>query len=140
MWFGAALGKGSPFFILVLWLLYKFHFLNWSILVSIFHFLFLEDSNERRSTSLACGRMMGGYHSTRRGHTDRVYVDFSNMKTVDADVEIYSVIGQLLHRSAYGASSVYTANIPNPEASFVVVKVRNGDRTEIKKLFISNTR
>jgi hypothetical protein len=74
------------------------------------------------------------------GAENRVYVDFTKMKNVDATIDIYNVIGQQLSTERFGKTTVYAKEIKNLDAAYVIVKVKNGDDTITKKVFIANTK
>ena len=69
---------------------------------------------------------------------DRVFVDFSNQGSVDAQIDLYNVLGQLLSSEKFGRSSIYSRPIDNMEAAYIIVRVINGDAIETKKVFIAN--
>lgn len=74
------------------------------------------------------------------GADNRVFVDFSKMKNVDATIDIYNVIGQQLSTERFGRTTVYAREIRNLDAAYVIVKVKNGNDTITKKVFIANTK
>jgi PKD domain/GEVED domain len=69
---------------------------------------------------------------------NKVMVDFTKLKDVDADITIYNLIGQELSKEHFNTTSTYVKAL-DLEAAFVVVKVKmaNG-QIATKKLFISN--
>jgi len=68
---------------------------------------------------------------------NKVYVDLSKEKHVEASIEIYNIIGQQLSQEKFGSKSLYTKQLNNLEAAYVIVKVFNDDRITTKKVFIS---
>ncbi|MBL0310184.1 MAG: PKD domain-containing protein [Bacteroidetes bacterium] len=69
---------------------------------------------------------------------NRVYVDFGKQKKVEAEIELYNVIGQLISREKFGRSTIYSKEIPNIEAAYIIVRVNNDDKVTTKKVFIAN--
>src|SRR5690606_33796309 len=67
-----------------------------------------------------------------------VFIDFSGQKKVEAEIELYNVIGQLIHREKFGRSTVYSREIPNLEAAYIIVRVTNDETTTTKRVFIGN--
>ena len=65
-----------------------------------------------------------------------VYVDFGKQPKVEAQIEIYNVLGQQLSNEKYGRSSVYHRAFNNLEAAYVIVRVKNNDDITTKKVFI----
>jgi len=71
-------------------------------------------------------------------HGNVVYIDFSDQGNVEAEIEMYDVLGQLLSSDKFGSSTVYTKQIGNTEAAYIIVKVKNDECVTTKKVFISN--
>jgi hypothetical protein len=67
-------------------------------------------------------------------------IDFSKLAKTDATVSIYNLLGQELVNEKFGRSSIYSKAILNVEASYVIVKVTNGEAITTKKVFIANTK
>jgi PKD repeat protein len=71
---------------------------------------------------------------------NRVYIDFSKQNKVEAEVEIYNVIGQQLVNEKYGRSTIYSKPIDNLEAAYVIVKVKNDGITTTRRVFIGSAK
>lgn len=69
---------------------------------------------------------------------NKVFVDFTKQKNVNATIEVFNILGQQLVNEQFGKSSVYMKEITNTEAAYVLVRVNNEDRVIVKKLFITN--
>lgn len=69
---------------------------------------------------------------------NRVMVDFTKLKAVDATVQVYNLIGQELSNEHHTSSSTYVKTIDSIEAAYVIVKVKMGDKLVSKKVFIKN--
>ena len=69
---------------------------------------------------------------------NKVLVDFTQMKKVDAEIEIYNIIGQQLVKEKFGKSTIYSRAITNLEAAYVIVRVKQGEEIVTKKVFIGN--
>jgi YVTN family beta-propeller protein len=74
------------------------------------------------------------------GAGNKVYVDFSKLKGVEATIEIYNVIGQNLSTEKFGKSSIYAKEIKNLDAAYVIVKVINNGEITTKKVFMVNSK
>jgi hypothetical protein len=74
------------------------------------------------------------------GNGNKVYVDFSKLKGVEATIEIYNVIGQNLSTEKFGKSTIYAREIKNLDAAYVIVKVINNGETITKKVFVANSK
>jgi hypothetical protein len=72
--------------------------------------------------------------------TNKVYVDFSKLKGVEATIEIYNVIGQNLSTEKFGKSTIYAKEIKNLDAAYVIVKVINNGEVITKKVFVANSK
>ena len=69
---------------------------------------------------------------------NRVLVDFTKLKNVDATIQIFNILGQELSNETYRSSDTYVKAIENVEAAYVIVKVRMADGSVVgKKLFIT---
>lgn len=73
-----------------------------------------------------------------RSDENRIFVDFTKQADVDAQVDIYNVLGQLLSSEKYGKSSLYSKEIDNLEAAYLIVRVKNDDLITTKKVFLAN--
>ncbi len=73
-------------------------------------------------------------------HADKVYVDFSQLKKVEATVNIYNMLGQQLSSEKFGKASIYSHQLDITEAGYVLVSVKTEDGVITKKLFIVNSR
>ncbi len=71
---------------------------------------------------------------------DRVYVDFSSQKNVEATISIYNLLGQVISTEQFGKSTIYTRTLNNLEAGYVVVSVKNNEGVTTKQVFITNTK
>ncbi|MFN8288541.1 MAG: PKD domain-containing protein [Chitinophagales bacterium] len=71
---------------------------------------------------------------------DRVYVDFSSKKQVEATINIYNVVGQLVSSEKFGKSTIYSRKLNNLDAGYVIVNVKDNDGTVSKQVFISNSK
>lgn len=72
-------------------------------------------------------------------YENKVMVDFSQYKAVDATIRIYNVIGQELSNETHHAPTTYIKTLSNAEAAYVVVSVKMSDGSVIsKKLFVTN--
>ncbi|MFN8310945.1 MAG: GEVED domain-containing protein [Chitinophagales bacterium] len=69
---------------------------------------------------------------------NRVMVDFTKLKGVDATVQVYNLIGQELSNEHHTTSTTYVKAIDSVEAAYVIVKVKMGDKLVSKKVFIRN--
>jgi PKD repeat protein len=69
---------------------------------------------------------------------NRVFIDFSKQNNVNADIEMYDVLGQLIDHETFGRSSLYSRELTNLDAAYVIVKVVNGNEVTTKKVFIIN--
>jgi PKD repeat protein len=72
---------------------------------------------------------------------NKVVVDFSKQKNVNATVQMYNILGQEIATEKWTSSTIYTREINNSETAYVMVRVTNSDgKWYTKKLLISNTR
>jgi PKD repeat protein len=69
-----------------------------------------------------------------------VYVDFTKQGKVEAEIELYDILGQLLSKEKFGRSTIYTKAVLNTEAAYIVVKVKNNGIITTSKVFISNVK
>ena len=72
-------------------------------------------------------------------YENRVFVDFTKLNNVNAEVQLYNVLGQILCDERTGKSSLYSKELTNLEAAYIVVKVMNDNEIITRKVFISNT-
>jgi PKD repeat protein len=69
-------------------------------------------------------------------YQNRVMVDFSQFTTVDATIQIYNVLGQVLSNDTYHSADTYEKPL-DLDAAYVIVRVRISDgQVAAKKLFI----
>ena len=69
---------------------------------------------------------------------NKVLVDFTKLKNVDATIQIYNILGQELSNETHHASSTYVKAVDNVEAAYVIVKVKMADGSVTgTKLFIT---
>jgi hypothetical protein len=69
---------------------------------------------------------------------NKVLVDFTKLKNVDATIQVYNILGQELSNETHHSSDTYVKAIDNVEAAYVIVKVRMADGSVTgKKLFIT---
>jgi len=71
---------------------------------------------------------------------DRIYVDFSKQKHVEATIDIYNILGQVISSEKFGKSTIYSRQLNNLEAGYVVVSVKGDNGVTTKKVFIGNTK
>ncbi|MFN8285147.1 MAG: PKD domain-containing protein [Chitinophagales bacterium] len=71
---------------------------------------------------------------------DRVYVDFSKQKHVEATIDIYNVLGQVVSSEKFGKTTIYSRQLNNLEAGYVVVSVKTDTGITTKKVFITNSK
>ena len=69
-----------------------------------------------------------------------VYVDMSRETKVEAQIEIYNVLGQQLSIEKFGRSSIYSKQFTNLEAAYVIVRVKNNNEIVTKKVFVANSK
>ncbi|MBL0309869.1 MAG: fibronectin type III domain-containing protein [Bacteroidetes bacterium] len=67
---------------------------------------------------------------------NRLFIDFRGQTKVAAEIELYNIIGQLISSEKFGRSSIYSKEIPNLEAAYVIVRVKNDGMATAKRLFI----
>ncbi len=79
-----------------------------------------------------------GLHMWSNG--DRVYVDFSSLKQVEATIDIYNILGQKLSSEKFGKSSIYSHAFTNLDAGYVLLSVKNNGEVVARKLFISTSK
>ena len=69
-------------------------------------------------------------------YENRVMVDFSEFKIVDANIEIYNILGKSISNEEYHSPTTYTKAL-DLEAAYVIVRVKMADGSlAAKKLFI----
>ncbi len=72
---------------------------------------------------------------------DRIYVDFSKQKHVEATIDIYNILGQVISSGEkFGKATIYSRQLNNLEAGYVVVSVKGDNGVTTKKVFIGNTK
>jgi hypothetical protein len=71
-------------------------------------------------------------------NSNRIYVNFTAIQTVDASVTVYNILGQELSNDRFTNSTVYQKEVDNMPAAYLIVKVINNHETFVKKVFISN--
>ncbi|MBL0309870.1 MAG: PKD domain-containing protein [Bacteroidetes bacterium] len=71
---------------------------------------------------------------------NRVFIDFGGQTKVEAEIELYNIIGQLISSEKFGRSTIYSKEIPNLEAAYMIVKVKNDGVTTTKRVFIGNVK
>ncbi|MBS1619517.1 MAG: PKD domain-containing protein [Bacteroidetes bacterium] len=70
---------------------------------------------------------------------NKVMVDFSQYKTVQATIRIYNVIGQELSNETHNAPTTYVKAVPGAEIAYVIVSVKMSDGSiSTKKVLITN--
>jgi len=69
---------------------------------------------------------------------NKVYVDFTKQGIVDAQIDIYNVLGQLLSSEKFGRSTIYAKELDNIEAAYLIIRVKNEGSTTTNKVFIAN--
>jgi PKD repeat protein len=73
-------------------------------------------------------------------YKNRVYVDFSTLNEVDADIRIFNILGQQIANDRYTSNGLYQKEIDNIDAAYVIVSVKNEDSITTRKLFIVNAK
>ncbi len=73
-------------------------------------------------------------------HGKKVYIDFSKQKSVEASIEIYNILGQQLVNEKFGKASIYSKDLQNLEAAYIIVRVNNNGELITKKLFVADTK
>ncbi len=71
---------------------------------------------------------------------DRVYVDFSKQKHVEATIEIYNILGQTISSEKYGKATIYSRQLNNLDAGYVVVSVKGDNGITTRKVFITGSK
>jgi PKD repeat protein len=69
---------------------------------------------------------------------NKVYVDFRDQDKVDAVIVIYDVLGRTISNEKFTANLIYTKEIDNIEAAYMIVSVKNNDKVMTRKVFINN--
>lgn len=69
-----------------------------------------------------------------------VYVDFAQVSQTQATVTIYNIIGQQMSQDIISNNGLFTKEIDNIEAGYLVVNVKNGDSVITRKVFIANSK
>ncbi len=73
-------------------------------------------------------------------NANRVYVDFSKQKISEATVEIYNILGQKVSSEKWGKSSIYSRELNNLDAGYVIVSVKTELGVSTKKVFITGSK
>ncbi len=89
-------------------------------------------------TATGIGTIANGGPISIWSNGGRVYVDFSKQSKVEAEIQIYNVIGQELVNEKFGRSTIYSKPIANIEVGYVIVKVKNAGSFTTKKVLITN--
>jgi len=89
-------------------------------------------------TATGIGNVSGDGSLSIWSNANKVYVDFSKEGKVNAQVDIYDVLGQLLSSEKFGKSTMYIKEFDFLEAAYLVIKVTNEDQVTTKKVFIAN--
>ncbi|MFN8288226.1 MAG: PKD domain-containing protein [Chitinophagales bacterium] len=71
-------------------------------------------------------------------NANRVYVDFNKQKVSEATIDIYNVLGQKVSSEKWGASSIYSRELNNLEAGYLIVSVKTNEGITTKKVLISS--
>ena len=71
-------------------------------------------------------------------HDNLVYVDFTNLQTVDATVVIYNILGQEISHERVSNNLVYRKEVDNVEAAYLIVMVKEGDKVTTRKVLVTN--
>jgi hypothetical protein len=69
---------------------------------------------------------------------NKVFIDFSKQKNVEAQITIYDLLGRELSNEPFSKSAIYSKEIVDTEAAYVIVKVIQEGELVTRKLFISN--
>ncbi|MBP6731141.1 MAG: PKD domain-containing protein, partial [Chitinophagales bacterium] len=89
-------------------------------------------------TATGIGTITNGGPISIWSNGGRVYVDFSKQSKVEAEIQVYNVIGQELVNEKFGRSTIYSKPITNIEVGYVIVKVKNAGGFTTKKVLITN--
>jgi hypothetical protein len=66
-----------------------------------------------------------------------VMVDFSKLKTVNATIQIYDILGQQLSSEEHMTTDMYSKYVNTTEAAYVIVMVRmDNGQVQSRKLFL----
>lgn len=65
---------------------------------------------------------------------NHIYVDFTNVKTVNAKIEILDLLGQSLSNEKFSGNGIYCKEISNIEFAFIIVRITNDVEVVSKKL------
>ena len=77
-----------------------------------------------------------GYIFNIFSYQNKVMVDFSQFKTVDATIQIYNLLGQELSHDTYHSADTYVKAL-DLDAAYVIVRVQMSDgQVAVKKVFI----
>jgi hypothetical protein len=70
----------------------------------------------------------------------KVYVDFRGQDRVDAVIAIYDVLGRQISNEKFSNNLIYTKEINNIDAAYMIVSVKNNDKVITRKVFIGSVR
>ncbi len=73
-------------------------------------------------------------------NSNRVYVDFSKLKVNEATIDIYNLLGQKVSSEKWSKSSIYSRELNNLEAGYVLVSVKTELGISTKKVFITRNK
>jgi PKD repeat protein len=73
-------------------------------------------------------------------NANNIYVDFSKIANVNAQIEIFNVLGQSLSNEKFGSSSIYSKQISNLEAAYLIIRVNNNNHITTQKVFVGNAK
>ncbi|MFN8286272.1 MAG: CARDB domain-containing protein [Chitinophagales bacterium] len=81
---------------------------------------------------------VGPAHIKMWSNANRVFVDFSKMKLVNATVTIYNLLGQELSSEQFNKASVYSRLVEQVDAGYILLTVKTEQGVVTKKLLITN--
>jgi len=67
----------------------------------------------------------------------RLFVDFGSARVTNASIEGYNLIGQELMKDNIGSASIYSNEVNTSQQEYVIVKVKNGNETTVKKVLLT---
>jgi hypothetical protein len=73
-------------------------------------------------------------------NSNKVYVDFTALRDVNATVSIYNILGQEISNEHYTNHNVYQKELDNIEAAYMIVMVKDAGTITTKKVFIANSK
>ncbi len=68
---------------------------------------------------------------------NRVFVDFSKLKHVEATVSMFNLLGQQLHSEFFGKNTVYSYAFSSIDAGYVMVSVKTEEGVVTRKVLIT---